>query len=331
MKGRKSYLPILAIFIIGGILPFAVKQYHLNMLTEIIIFALYAVSYNILLGYAGLLSFGHAMFFGLGAFVAAISVIHLGDISFLSCVLLAVGATTLVGLAVGGLLIRLKGAYFALLTLAFNSLLYAVATKWSSVTGGDDGLSITRPAVNLGFALLKVDTVTSFYYLTFIIIGAMIVFCWYFTYTAMGQTILLMRENEERMKFLGFDTALSRLILFTFTGAVAGLAGAFYTLHFQFVSTSAISLDMATMVLLITFVGGTGTFWGPILGAFVYIILQNYLSDITDRWPLIMGIIFILMVLFTPGGLSKMILSVKQYLWGGRRIEDTAAEGRPQA
>src|SRR5208337_106189 len=98
----------------------------------------------------------------------------------------------------------------------------------------------------------------------------------------MGKTVLLMRENEDRMKMLGYNTNISRLILFIFTGAVAGLAGSFYTLHFQFVSISAISLDMGTAVLLMAFVGGTKTFWGPILGAFVYIILQNYLSTLTD-------------------------------------------------
>lgn len=326
MMKRKSTFSVVLIFAVGALLPLILRRYQLNMLTEIIIFALYAVSYNILLGYAGLLSFGHAMFFGLGAFTAAISIIHISHLSLWSCLLIAIVATTLVGFAIGGLLLRLKGAYFALLTLAFNSLFYAVATKWHSVTGGDDGLSIKRPVVHLGFTLLRINTVTAFYYLTFLIIGFVILFCWYFTHTAMGQTIILMRENEDRMKFLGYDTSLSRLILFTFTGAIAGLAGAFYTLHFQFVSISAISLDMATAVLLITFVGGTGTFWGPIIGSFVYIILQNYLSDLTDRWPLFMGFIFILMVLFIPGGLSKLILTAKAYLFG-KREESEAMEG----
>ena len=324
---RKTYISVVSMFLVCALLPFVLRRYQLNMLTEIIIFALYAVSYNILLGYAGLLSFGHAMFFGLGAFVTAISILHISHLSLWSCLLIAIGATTLVGFAIGSLLLRLKGAYFALLTLAFNSLFYAVATKWHSVTGGDDGLSIKRPVANLGFALLKINTVTAFYYLTFIIIGLVIVFCWYFTHTAMGQTVVLMRENEDRMKFLGYDTSLSRLILFTFTGAIAGLAGAFYTLHFQFVSVSAISLDMATAVLLITFVGGTGAFWGPILGSFVYIILQNYLSDLTDRWPLFMGLIFVLMVLFIPGGLSKMILTAKGYLFERRETNQTTEGG----
>jgi branched-chain amino acid transport system permease protein len=313
MMSRKwaPWLVILGLFVLAGWMPLLIRKYHLNMLNEIIIFALYAVSYNLLLGYAGLLSFGHAMFFGVGAFAVAVGLIHIPGISLGGAILLAVLATTLVGFVTGGLLLRHKGAYFALLTLAFNSLFYAVATKWHKITGGDDGLSITRPDLHLGLFSVKMANLTHFYYLTLAIIGSAIVFCWLFTRTAMGHTVVLMRENEERMKFLGYDTNISRLILFTFTGAVAGLAGAFYTLHFQFVSQTAISVDMTTTVLLMTFVGGTGTFWGPIIGAFVYIILQNYLSDITDRWPLFMGLLFVGMVLVVPGGLSQIVQDLR--------------------
>jgi branched-chain amino acid transport system permease protein len=319
MKQRNApYLFIAALFALGALMPIVLKPYHVNMLTEIIVFALYAVSYNLLLGYAGLLSFGHAMFFGMGAFTVAVSLIHIPGLSMWGAIGLALAMTTAVGFVAGGLLLRHKGSYFALLTLAFNSLFYAVATKWHSVTGGDDGLSITRPELALGLTTINLAGIESFYYFTFIAVGAALVFCWYFTQTAMGQTVLMMRENEERMKFLGYNTNVSRLILFTFTGAVAGLAGAFYTLHFQFCSQSAISVDMTTTVLLMTFVGGTGTFWGPMLGAFVYVILQNYLSDITDRWPLFMGLIFVFMVLFIPGGLTQIIQSVKA-LFAGKR------------
>jgi branched-chain amino acid transport system permease protein len=315
------YLFIAALFAVGAVMPLLIKQYHLNMLTEIILLALYAVSYNLLLGYAGLLSFGHAMFFGMGAFTVAVALIHLPGLSMWSAIGLAIVMTTAVGFVTGGLLLRHKGSYFALLTLAFNSLFYAVATKWHTVTGGDDGLSITRPDLGLGFTTVNMAGLTSFYYFTLVVVGAAIVFCWYFTQTAMGQTVLMMRENEERMKFLGYNTNISRLILFTFTGALAGLAGAFYTLHFQFCSQSAISVDMTTTVLLMTFVGGTGTFWGPMLGVLVYVILQNYLSDITDRWPLFMGLIFVFMVLFIPGGLTQIIQSIKT-LFAGKRGTD---------
>ena len=326
-RGYVAFGFIGGLILAGLLMPALIKQYHLNMLTEIVIFSLYAVSYNLLLGYAGLLSFGHAMFFGLGAFTAAVAMIHIQGLALWSVILIGLAVTTVAGFAIGGLLLRHKGSYFALLTLAFNSLFYALATKWSTITGGDDGLSITRPDLNLGLAQIPMASLVHFYYLTLAVVGAGLIFCWYFTQTAMGKTVLLMRENEERMRFLGYNTNVSRLILFTFTGAVAGLAGIFYTLHFQFVSISAISVDMTTAVLLMTFVGGTGTFWGPILGAFVYIILQNYLSNITDRWPLFMGLIFVVMVLFVPGGLSQMIVSIRQrfLLWPLRRGKKVAA------
>ena len=316
------------LLVAGAFMPFVLKQYHLNMLNEIIIFSLYAVSYNLLLGYAGLLSFGHAAFFGLGAFTTAVAIIHIPGLSFWNAVLISLAVTIVAGVILGSLLLRHKGSYFALLTLAFNALFYAIATKWHAVTGGDDGLSITRPDLSLGFTTIPLAKLSPFYYVTLIVVGAAILFCWYFTKTAMGQTVLLMRENEDRMKFLGYNTSISRLILFTFTGVIAGLAGIFYTLHFQFVSLTAISVDMTTAVLLMTFVGGTKTFWGPILGAFVYIILQNYLSNITDRWPLFMGIIFVLMVLFVPGGLSDVLTNVWKKLFGkkddnGRKTDRT--------
>jgi branched-chain amino acid transport system permease protein len=330
MMSRKwaPWLLILGLFVLAAWMPMLIRKYQLNMLTEIIIFALYAVSYNLLLGYAGLLSFGHAMFFGVGAFSVAVGLIHIPGLSMWGAILLAVLAATLVGFVTGGLLLRHKGSYFALLTLAFNSLFYAVATKWHKITGGDDGLSITRPDLHFGLFSVKMANLTHFYFLTLVIVGAAIVFCWFFTRTAMGQTVVLMRENEERMKFLGYDTNISRLILFTFTGAVAGLAGAFYTLHFQFVSQTAISVDMTTTVLLMTFVGGTGTFWGPIIGAFVYIILQNYLSDITDRWPLFMGLLFVGMVLVVPGGLSQIVQNLQARLFKDRLpVPQKPAEG----
>jgi branched-chain amino acid transport system permease protein len=207
-----SLISIVALFLAGAFMPGILKQYHLNMLTEIIIFSLYAVSYNLLLGYAGLLSFGHAMFFGLGAFMTAVAIIHIPGLALWNAILIGLLATIAAGFVIGSLLLRHKGAYFALLTLAFNSLFYAVATKWHSVTGGDDGLSITRPELNLGFTSISIASVTNFYYLTLIVVGAAIVFCWYFTHTAMGKTVLLMRENEDRMKFLGYNEPVEKRI-----------------------------------------------------------------------------------------------------------------------
>ncbi len=332
MKTKNApFIVGVVLFIVAAFMPAVLKQYHLNMLNEIIIFSLYAVSYNLLLGYAGLLSFGHAAFFGLGAFLTAIAIIHIPGLSLWSAAAISLAGTIVTGLVLGILLLRHKGSYFALLTLAFNAIFYAIATKWHAVTGGDDGLSITRPDLALGFTTVPLAKLVPFYYLTLVVVGIAIVFCWYFTKTAMGQTVLLMRENEDRMKFLGYNTNISRLILFTFTGAIAGLAGIFYTLHFQFVSLSAVSIDMTTAVLLMTFVGGTKTFWGPILGAFVYIILQNYLSNITDRWPLFMGFIFVFMVLFLPGGLSDVLTNGWKRFFGKKDDNGPRADRTEEA
>ncbi|MBW2636155.1 MAG: branched-chain amino acid ABC transporter permease [Deltaproteobacteria bacterium] len=316
------------LLLMGVVVPFFFPAYRVTLVTEAIVFSLFAVSYNLLLGYAGLLSFGHAMFFGTGAYATAVALGHIEGLPILGAVLIAVLVTTATGFVIGILLLRHKGAYFALLTLAFNALFYALATKLHFITGGDDGLSVNRPDISLGFTKLNMSDITIFYYFTLIVVGLVILFCWYFTKTAMGRTVLLMRENEERMKFLGYNTNISRLYLFTFTGALAGFAGSFYALFFQFTSITAISIDMTTIVLLMTFIGGTGSFAGPILGAFVFTFLQDYLSDITDRWPLVMGFIFIFMVLYIPGGLSGLILSIRERFSGYRKVErQTAVEG----
>jgi len=275
-----------------------------------IIFCLYGVSYNLLLGFGGLLSFGHGMFLGLGAFTTGAMLQRIPELPFFGAVFFGTLMATLIGLGVGCLLLRHKGAYYALLTLAFNALFYAIAIKWQAITGGDDGLPVKRPNLHLGFIQLPMSDVVVFYYVTLVVIGCAVLFCWYFTKTAMGKTVLLLRENEERMQFIGYNPAVSRMILFTLTAFFAGLAGSFYALFFKFVGVDAIGIDMTTTALLMTFIGGTKDFFGPVLGAVFYIYFQNFLSNITDRWPLFMGILFVSMVLFAPQGLSGLIRSL---------------------
>ena len=301
-------------FLLFLAVPFLTNRYQINLLTEIIIFALYGVTYNLLLGYGGLLSFGHAMFFGIGAYTVGILLHSWPGSPLLAVVVYATLITSVAGFLIGCLLLKVKGTPFALLTLAFNSLFFAIAFKWYAVTGGDDGLSIKRPNIDLGFLTLNTSDVSTFYYITLIVLSLSIFICWYFTRTAMGQTVLLMRENESRMQFIGYNPAVARLILFTFTACFAGMAGAFYTLHFRFVSVDAVSVDMTTTVLLLTFIGGTDHFAGPLVGSAFYIYIQDYLSDYTDRWPFFMGLIFILMVMYAPRGVSGIIVSVATWL-----------------
>jgi len=311
---RSRWVLGIAALVVLGWMPYMVPEYQLRLFTEVIIFSLFAVSYNMILGNAGLISFGHAMFFGFGAYSVADLINYLPGMPLLAAVALATILTTIVGFLVGCLLLRVSGTPFALLTLAFNALFYAIATKWDALTGGDDGVIISPPEINLGFMALDPNKSTDFYYLTLVIVGLALFACWYFTRTAMGRTTLLMRENEDRLRFIGYNTSLARLILFTVTAGLAGLAGSFYTLFYAFVSLETLSIEMTTTVLLMTFIGGTGHFAGPILGAGVYTYLQSYLSELTESWPLIMGVIFILMVMFTPGGLVGIIKSLAALL-----------------
>ena len=324
MTEKRRWLQPLLIFIVVLLLmlaPNMVGDYQLRLMTEAVVFSLYAVSFNMLLGYAGLLSFGHAMFFGVGAFATAVALEHIAGLPVLAAVAIATGFTAFVGFAVGMLLLRVKGTPFALLTLAFNALFYAIGVKWSSVTGGDDGLIVDLPDINMGFCSLDLFDGPTVYYLTVIILGAAIAFCWFFTKTAMGQSVLLIRENEERMRFLGYNTHISRLILFVFSGALAGLAGSFYAIMNSFVSLDAIAIEMSTKVLLMTFIGGIGHFFGPVLGAVFYTYFQNFLSELTDSWPLFMGLLFIAMVLWAPGGISKWIDSSWKWVLGRFGVE----------
>lgn len=324
---HRLWLPTLLLALAAA--PWVLGKFPLRLLTESIIFSLYAVSYNLLLGYAGLLSFGHAMFFGVGAFGTAIFLKYLPGLPLFAAMGLGVVLTAAVGLVVGLLLLRVKGTPFALLTLAFNALFFAIGTKWSSLTGGDDGLGLDLSPIDLGLFRFDPSVGYNVYYFTLIVVGAAIAYCWYFTRTAMGQSVLLIRENEERMRFLGYNTRLARLNLFVFTGAVAGLAGSFYAVFNAFVSLDAVSIDMTTRVLLMTFIGGTGSFAGPIVGATFYTYFQNFLSDLTENWPLIMGLLFIGMVLFVPGGLTGLARSVwDRWFVKQPEGEDLTAMGR---
>lgn len=299
--------------------PFIIGEVYLNLLIEIIIYSLYALSFNILLGYGGLLSFGHSVFLGVGAYVTGIILLRAPDFPFLAVILISGLGTLVLGLGLGSLLLKQTGPAFALLTLAFNGIFATIAIKWKSVTGGDDGICIFRPTINLGAILLDTTDVTVFYYLCLVLIGGLTFLLWRFTKTAMGHTVLLLRENEGRMPFLGYNPALARLILFTLSATVAGIAGSFYMLFFGTVAYNIIGVEMTAIALLMTFIGGVGMFFGPLLGAAFYTYVQNLLSGITNKWPFFLGIIFILMVLYQPKGLIGIFSGIASRIGSLRR------------
>ncbi|MFZ5866848.1 MAG: branched-chain amino acid ABC transporter permease [Thermodesulfobacteriota bacterium] len=282
---------------------------QVRMLIEIIYFSLFAVSFNLLFAYAGLLSFGHAAYFGLGAYVTAIALKHVPGMPFFVAILLGALAGAIGGVVIGFFCVRRKGSYFALLTLAFNQFLWAIAWKWRELTGGDDGIGgiVPKKPVDLGIASIDFTQVTSKYYLTLLIVVLCLALGWYLMRTPFGNTVRAVKGNEERASFLGYNVNRSKLLIFTLAAFFAGIAGSLFALFQDFVAPSAISMAMSTEVLFMAFLGGTGSFFGPILGAAIFVYFTDWISSITERWEFILGVLFIVLVLYFHQGFIGLV------------------------
>ena len=308
MKTKKGTLLAIAVGVILILFPFIAPKFQLRMFTEIIILTLFAMTWKMMLNEGGMFSFGHAVYFGLGAYASVLGWLHIPGLSFLSGILLGALTSALVAFLLGAFLVRMSGTYFALLTLAFNQLIWAIVWKWRDVTGGDDGLG-KFPKPDL-FGLTMKNPV-NFYYVALVIIGIGLYLCWYFTKTPMGNVALSIKSNEERAKFVGFNVQATKLIFLTLLGFLAGVSGALYAQFQEFIATSVIDGMMSTNVLFMAYIGGIGYFWGPIIGSGIFVYLSEYLSSFTDRWELILGLIFIAVVLFAPQGIMGVVRKKK--------------------
>lgn len=308
-------------------LPWLLDVVRLRMAVEILYFGLFAVSFNLLFGYAGLLSFGHAATFGVGGYTVGLALKYVPGLPLLAALGLGALAGALAGLVIGAFCVRLRGTYFALLTLAFSQFLYAVALKWRSVTRGDDGLTVTVPDVTLpGLGVLRMGQPAHFYWLTLTLVLICLWAAWRFTRTPLGNAVLLMRENDERAAFLGYSVMGTKLIVFTVAATLAAVAGGLFASFQRLISPTALDLPIGTEVVFMSVLGGTSAFLGPFLGASVYILLQDWLSRTTERWPFILGLLFVLIVLYAHNGLTGLFGQggPMRRLWRHSPEEETA-------
>jgi len=313
MKATKLRTVLICLCLAGlGILPYLIPITQVNMVIEIAFFSLFAMSFNMLFGYGGMLSFGHSAYFGIGAYTVALLLKYFTGLPLILVLLMGGIAGALGGLLAGFFCVRLKGAYFALLTMAFNQFFFAIALKWRSLTGGDDGLSIKRPDLYLpGLGTFPMNNAINIYYLVIAIVLLCILVQWYLTSTPFGNSALAIKENDERADFIGYDIFSVRLTLYTICSFFAGLAGSLFTLFQGIVSTSSIDTTMSMQVVFMTFIGGAGSFLGPILGTGVYLYFTDWVSRVTDRWEFILGVLFILLVMYFRTGLVGLITSEK--------------------
>jgi branched-chain amino acid transport system permease protein len=285
------------------------------------------MSLDVIMGYTGLRSFGHAAYFGMGGYVVGLLAKHANITSFWAVLPITLIICAILAAIIGYFTLRTTGTYFLMVTMAFGQLLYVIATKWYTFTGGTDGLTgIPRP--NLGFAIEWNST--KLYYFVLIIF----LICYYilhrFMNSSWGRAMVGIRENEGRMRSIGFNTWALKYMGVIVAGAFGGISGLLYAYAYGTMVPGNFALETSAMPMLMVIMGGGATLWGPALGAMVIVLVQNYSGILMpDRWPLILGIMYVLCVMFLRGGFSHYL----RKLWDkvGSRVLGKYAKAEPDA
>ena len=292
-------LPLVALLFLLMTVPYWVgNSYYVNVATQILIFAILALGLNVLVGYAGLVTLGHASLFGIAAYAGA-TLINAGYghvIVTIGALLITVGATAVFAV----LALRGTGLGFVMITVALGQIVWGIAYRWISLTNGDNGISInTRPAP-FGLSLASSN---AFYWATLavflITVAAMLVF----VASPFGAALCGTRDQPRRMTALGYNVWLTRFLAFLFSGFWSGVAGLLYLYYNQFISPQAVALSASAEALLMVIAGGTATLFGPIVGAAIVVIMKDVASAYIERWNFLLGAIFVVIVVFMPEGL----------------------------
>lgn len=292
--------------VVFAVLPFILP--YKALACEIMLFALAAVAFDLCLGYTGVMMFCQASFFGMGVYVAALTLLHLTPNIFASIFLGALAAAIL-SLVVGYLATALSGSYSVLLTLAFGEMIYFIAYQWSSLTGGDNGLTgIKRPNIDF-FGLFTIDLQSSqaYYFFVYFFFIASIFVIRRITFSPFGKILLAIRENESRAQAIGYNTRLYKMAVFVIGGLFMGLAGALYSTYICFAHIHNVHFETSGNIVMMVLTGGMGTLFGPMVGAFIIVLASDVASALWDRWMLIMGCLFIFFVLFARGGIWGLV------------------------
>jgi branched-chain amino acid transport system ATP-binding protein len=284
------------------VLPFALTSIGLGVTsaTEVVVFAIACTALNLLVGYTGLVSFGHGAWFGLAAYAAGLAQRNLFPGSILLPVAVGLLVVALASPVFGYVILRRRGVYFSLLTLALAAMLYTIAFRWTDVTGGENGLGgITRPVI----AGLSFDTSLPFYTLVASVAFAVVYVLWRFHRSPVGHILVAIRENETRARFIGYQANRYKLLAFVVSATITGLAGTLLLFNNRMTSADPISAAFSGELLAMVIIGGMRSFLGPALGALFFVIFRDYLSGITENWLLYFGLLFVAFIVFSPTGL----------------------------
>ena len=296
--------------------------YYVNLASQVAIAALFALSLNLLVGYAGLTSLGHAGYLGLSAYISGWLTLNLG-FSPGAAALAALGGSTFMAAAFGLIALRATGISFLMITLALGQILWGLAYRWTEVTGGDNGLSGLKRPSPFGIGL---DDPTHFYFFSLAVLLLVWAAMAVWVRSPFGASIRATRDQPRRMSALGFNVWLIRWITFVVSGFFGAVAGLLYVYYHQFISPHSLSLANSAEMLLMVIAGGPGTLLGPVLGAAMVVLLKNVASAYIDRWVLLLGCVYVFIVMYVPGG----IVAGLSRLW--LRLQPPApASGAPAA
>ena len=281
---------------------------YVQLGTQVVVLGLAAMALNFLLGYTGVLSFGHAAYFGLGAYGVGMTIRYLVPSTGLG-ILVGVLVGTIAAAIIGPLIIRLRGVYFAMVTIAFGQVFYFIAFRWNTVTGGDDGLTgWTRLPLHLGFATIDIQNNPARFLLSRAGLFALAagIMAWLLR-SPFGRTLIAIRENERRARFLGIPVDQHIWISWVISCCFVSLAGTLYALLNNFVDPRALYWTQSGDFVIMAVLGGMRSFWGPLIGAAIYVVLRITCRAMTENWQSFIGLFFVLVVLFFPRGVLGMI------------------------
>jgi branched-chain amino acid transport system permease protein len=301
-----NFIPLLVVVVLFSLLPLIVQEFGSTLLSMIMIYSILSLSYNLLLGYTGMISFGHAFFWGLGAYTVGILIMRGGINNFFIVFLAVIGITAASAVIFGLVICRASGIYFALINLALNELLLTAIHKTRHLTGGEEGLAGIKLPWNVGNL--------QFYYMILIVFVLSLIAMIWLVRSKFGLCLQGVRENEQRMKVLGYNTMAIKLACFIIAGGFGGIAGGLSAYHMRFVSPHDATFMITVYALLMCLIGGKGTLIGPIVGAVIITLFDVYVGKFFDYQLLIFGIMMGLVVIFVPQGLVKYIPYVKKSL-----------------
>lgn len=299
---RHNLLGPVTLVILLFVAPLVMPTYWIMVLTEILILGLMALSFNLLFGFTGLLSFGQGAFFGLGAYVAALLLKNGYDNLFL-IILAGMLVAFLCSLVVGFLSVRLDEIFFAMITLGFGMMFFSIAHNWIGVTGGSDGLPVfSLPSLNMFGTELTFYAPNNMYYLVLVLVVLGSFLLWLIVHSPFGLILKALRENKQRVSFVGGNVNRLRIVAFSISGAFTGLAGVLFCLFNNMATPEFMHWSFSAKPVIMTIIGGAGVFLGPLFGAGIFFVLEQIIIQFTENWMLFLGIILVPIVLFFPNG-----------------------------